>query len=224
MPSMIDDSKSLTMTMSELGENPSEANMARTQQLNLFQYKSETTQRKLKQKSINLNTATKGKPFGYKNSISVVSKTAKPKVVVPKLRAFDSNKKGSFTQEAESVPNTGRDKRDERGVYIDSLPSTERKKQGAVKHPRTASNAASAFTDRQSVRLNKINFFDNKHISIYEKQRQQTRQKSPKPAQIAQKTFRKKASIKYEPVARLQSGKKPTMRAAVNLTKIPDAV
>ena len=74
------------------------------------------------------------------------------------------------------------------------------------------------------MRVNKINFFDNKHMSIYEKQRTQNRQKSPKPAQIAQKTFRKKQSIKYEPISRLQSGKKPTMRAAVNLTKIPDAV
>jgi hypothetical protein len=87
--------------------------------------------------------------------------------MVPKLRPFDSSQKDSFTQDAESVPNTDRDKN--RGVYINSVRSSERKKEGADKHPRTASNAASAFTDRQSVKINKINFFDSKHMSIYEK-------------------------------------------------------
>jgi hypothetical protein len=96
---------------------------------------------------------------------------------MPRLKALDFSKKESFAESSSKIFTA-------RSPYIESVPSSSRKE----------NQSNSRMTERASIKVHKINFFESKPMQNYEKQKTagQIRKKSPKHIQ---KTARKKTVV-----------------------------
>ena len=82
-----------------------------------------------------------------------------------------------------------------------------------------ASSQKGTFTERSSVQIHKLNFFESKNSIAYSK-----RGKSPAPKQVTARKKVQPSNVKYEPGTR-RTSRKPNLKGhTVNMSKVPDSV